>query len=95
MNTAIMLLLLPIAVAAGLWWLESANDKRAEEEDAVVRWTYTNNIANSPWIRRKSGDLADEPSTAEDDEDAAELEHSASGGFRVENKARGSRWMPH
>jgi hypothetical protein len=95
MDTAIMLLLLPIALAAGLWWLESANDKRAAEQDAVVRRTYTKDIASSPWIQRKSGDLADEAPHAEDDEDAAVLEHSASGEFRVQNKAKGSRWMPH
>jgi hypothetical protein len=107
MNTAMMMmLLLPVALAAGLWWLESANDKRAAEHDAVVRWrdavvrwTYTKDIANSPWIPRKSGDLAAEPSNnAEDDEDediAAVLELSASGGFRVQNTAKGSRWMPH
>jgi hypothetical protein len=95
METAIMLLLLPVALAAGLWWLERANDKRAAEQDAVVRRRYTKGIAGSPWIRRKSGDLADEPSDAEDDEDAAVLEHSASGEFQVQNKAKGSRWMPH
>ena len=111
MNTAMMmLLLLPVALAAGLWWLESVNDKRAAERDAVVRWrdavvrwTYIKDIANSPWIPRKSGDLAAEPSNAEDNEDNAEddedvdavLELSASGGFRVQNKAKGSRWMSH
>jgi hypothetical protein len=98
MNTAAMmlLLLLPVALAAGLWWLESASDKRAAEHDAAVRRRFTKDRAVSPWIPRKSGDLAAEPSNAEDDQDvAAVLELSASGGFRVPNKAKGSRWMPH
>jgi hypothetical protein len=94
MNTAVMMFLLPVALAAVLWWLDRAKEKRAAEQAAAIRRTYTNHTASSPWIRPKSGDLAGEPSNAEDYEDDAVLELSASGGFRAQNKAKGSRWMP-
>jgi hypothetical protein len=94
MNTAVMIFLLPVALAAVLWWLDRAKEKRAAEQAAAIRRTYTNHTASSPWIRPKSGDLAFDPSNAEDYEDDAVLELSASGGFRAQNKTKGSRWMP-
>jgi hypothetical protein len=93
MNTAVMMFLLPVALAAVLWWLDRAKEKRAAEQAAAIRRTYTNHTAGSPWIRPKSGDLAGEPSNAEDYEDDAVLELSASRGLRAQNKAKGSRWM--
>ena len=95
MDTAVMMFLLPVALAAVLWWLDRAKEKRAAEQAAAIRQTYTNHTASSPWIRPKSGDLAGEPSNAGDYEDDAVLELSASHGFRAQNKAKGSRWMPH
>ena len=90
--TAMMMFLLPVALAAGLWWLDRAGDKRDAERAAAVRRTYTNDAARSPWIRREPGG----PSGAGDIEAAAAiLELSSSGVFRVQNnKANGSKWMP-
>lgn len=90
-TTAMMMFLLPVALAAGLWWLDRAGDKRDAERAATVRRTYTNDAARSPWIRREPGG----PSGTGDDEAAAAiLELSSSGVFRVQNNRDGSKWMP-
>jgi hypothetical protein len=85
MDTALTMLLLPVALAAGLWWLDRANDTRPAERNGAVRRTFTDGQARSVWIKRKSGKPAGEPLDATD-EPAGVLELEVSGDFRVPKK---------
>lgn len=82
----VMIFLLPVALAVGLWLLARGHDKRDADQAAAIRRTYKD-TTSSPWSRRKSRERSGErPSDGDDDEVAATLELSSSGGFRVPKK---------
>jgi hypothetical protein len=85
---AALIFALPLALAVGLWWLARATDRHSAEQDAVVRRTYTEDMASSPWIRRKAREIAEEPPDVADDAEASDviLELEETGGFRVPEK---------
>jgi hypothetical protein len=80
-----MVYLLIAALAAGLWWMARAKEKRAAEHADAVRRTYTKDIGSSAWIRRNASELAGETPDAADvaDAPAVVLELGRTGGFQV------------
>jgi hypothetical protein len=80
-----------LALIGGMWWMARAKDKRTAEQVAAVRRTYIKDIASSPWIRRKSGELAGERPSAEDGDGAGDILEigplpGGGNGFRVPPK---------
>jgi hypothetical protein len=83
---AVMIFMLPVALAVGLWLLARGHDRRDAGQAAAIRRTYKD-TSSSPWSRPKSRERSNEhPSAGDDDEVAAALELSSSGVFQVPKK---------